>query len=273
MTQQVLDPPKTVPPSSQWTWPIRSLAAIVGTVVLACGVLSAIGVFMLRTDTQTRFFAAPVHEVRVTATDGNIRIRTGANQRGATVISTSHSSFRTGEHTEALTGDVLKVDGICRGGLLVADACAVDLEITVGPGTKVIASTSTGDISVRGTSGPVTATSSTGDLLVSQAGGSVELTTSIGDITGESLNSAQVRSKSNTGDIRLSFIRTPQRIEANTSIGDVRIRVPDGTTTYRVRADTDLGSRHIDVPTDPAASRTVDLSTNTGDVRMELLSQ
>jgi DUF4097 and DUF4098 domain-containing protein YvlB len=273
MTQQLLDPPKTVSPSSRWTWPIRGLAAIVATAVLAFGVLTVIGIFMRRTETQTRFFAASVHQVRVKTSDGNVRIRTGVNQRGATVTSTNHSSFRTAQHTETLTGDVLEVSSACRGGLFVADACSVDLEITVAPGTIVNASTTTGSISVTATHGPVTARSSTGDVQVSQAKGAVVLTTSVGDVTGELLDSAQVRSHSQTGDIRLSFTTAPQQIRANTDIGDIRILVPDDTSAYRVRADVSLGDRHIDVPTDPASPRTADLSTNTGDIRMALLSR
>ena len=274
MTQQLLEPTKTDPPQFNWSIPIRGVALTLGLVVLVLGAGSVVGYFMIRTDTDTRFFTGTIHRLQVRTTDGNVVIRPGSStQVGATVVSRKHSAYRTAGHSESVNGDLLTVDASCRGGFFIADQCSVDLEITVAAGTEVTATTSTGNISVTATRGPVTARSSTGDLRVSRATGPVTLNTNVGDITGELLDSARVLGRSNTGDVRLSFATAPEQVQGYTDIGDVRILVPDDAKTYRVSTEVDLGDRHIDVPTDPASSRTVDLSTSTGDVRIGLLSQ
>jgi len=270
MTQQLAEPPTKAAPATNWTWPIRGVTAIIAVVLLFFGTVSTVGYFMLQTDTKTAFFTVAVNRVQVNNTNGQVVIRAGSGAQGATVVSRGHSSFRTAEHSETVTNGVLQVNGSCQGGLIVADRCSVDFEITVPPGTAVNAIATTGDISVLGTGGPVTARSSTGDLLVDRVGGDLRLTTNVGDVEAVALTGGTVTARSNTGDLRLDFTTAPDRIKATTNVGDVRVEVPAGATTYRVSAEVDVGDRHIDVPTDPASPRIIELSSNTGDVRMGL---
>ncbi len=258
----------SAPPSPKWTLAIRITAGLISGAVVLAGTISVLGFLMIRTKTETRHFQGLVRQVQVTGPDGDVVIRTGTAQQGASVLSRSRSSFQTAEHRETVTDGVLQVSGSCRGEEFIADQCSVDFEITVPPGTAVLARTSIGSISVTGTGGPVTAESNTGDIRVRQVTGSIRLTTNIGNITGELLNGGRVSGQSDTGDVRLSFAAAPEEIRVHTDIGDVRVRVPDDATTYREPGDVGIGDRTIDVPIDPTSNRIVDLSTNTGDVWM-----
>jgi hypothetical protein len=273
VTTQLTQPPATAPAPTRWNRPIRVLAAVVAVLVLTVGVLTVIGFFMIRTSTRTTFFTDPVNRLQVAGSTGNVVVRVGSAARGATVVSRSKSAFRTAEHTETVVGGVLQVTGSCTGGLLVSDDCSVDFEITVPPGTAVDAHASTGNLSVFDTGAPVTARSNTGNIRVSGVGGTVRLRSNVGDISGVALTGGTVSAQSNTGDVRLTFTAAPARLRATTNVGDVRIMVPDDATRYRVSADVSVGERHIDVATDPASTRIVQLSTDTGDIRMGVVNR
>ncbi len=116
MTQQLLEPAKTVPPSSRWTTPIRVTAAVLGTGMIAVGVISVIGYFNVQFEDETRTFTEDIQKVRVRASDGDIRIRTGDATTGATVITHSANSFRKAEHSAAVSKGVLNLSGGCSGG-------------------------------------------------------------------------------------------------------------------------------------------------------------
>lgn len=274
MTQQLLEP-QTSPTGgvSRWKTPIRIVAGVTATVVLLGGTSSAVAYFMLETSTQTKSFTNPLTKLKVANDTGDIVIRAGAAGEPATVISRSESSFSKPKHSEIVTDGVLVVSGSCGGGLSFVNTCEVDFDIVVPPGTAVEADTSTGDVSVNNTGGPVALESSTGDISVSRVGKggtSIQLTTSVGDITGEFLNGGSVTSRSNTGDVELDFTAAPDRIKADTDTGDIEVSVPDDATAYRVDADVDTGDQNIDVPTDSGSTRVVDLKTSTGDIGMEL---
>jgi hypothetical protein len=268
MTQQLVEPVSTTPPPGRWTTPIRVLAATTGTCLIAVGMVSAIGYFMVEYKTETTAFTEPIRQLRVVNTDGEIVIRAADTGSGASVISRSDNSFRKARHTEQVSGGVLTVDGSCAGGLTISDRCRVDFEITVPTGTVVNARTSTGDLSVLGTGSAVTASTATGDLTVSGPGSPVRLTTNVGDVIGEDLAGGDVTGRSNTGNVRFDFTRAPDRLTATTQVGDVRISVPDDATKYQVATDIDVGDRYINVPTDSGSGHVARLSTNTGDIRM-----
>ncbi len=153
---------------------------------------------------------------------------------------------------------------------MISDRCSIDYVITVPPGTVVDASTATGNVTVLGTRAAVTAHSATGDLKISDPGSPVELSTNVGDVIGENLPGGDVSGRSNTGNVRLDFIRAPDRITARTDVGDVLIAVPNDQTSYQVASGTDVGKAHIDVPINSGSTHTARLTTNTGDIRMGL---
>jgi hypothetical protein len=203
-------------PSRTLVAAIRWGAAIATVALLAAGTASVVGFLLISTKTETSHFREPVTHVQLASLGGDVVIRADPGQRGASVISRSHSSFRTAKHRETVSDGVLQVNGSCGSSAtsFLGDRCSIDFEITVPPGTAVTARITIGNVSVTGTGGRTSVDSDTGNIRVQQASGSIQLSTNVGQITGELLNGGVVMAQSNTGDIRLTFTTAPEQVTA-----------------------------------------------------------
>ena len=249
---------------------VRAVTAALGGVVLLAGTASVIGFFMVRTDVDTSVFRQPVTKVKVTSDTGDVHIEAGTAGPGATVVSHGVSAFRTAEHHERVRDGVLEVKAVCRGGLMVvADSCSIDFDITVPPGTAVNVTSTTGDVGVFGTEGPVNVRSGTGDVRVHGTDGTVLLAVNTGDIRADGVKGGQVTTRTHTGDTRLGFSVSPDAVTATSDTGDLRLQVPRDGTLYRVLTDSSVNEAHIDLPVSTASNHRIALSTNTGRIEAE----
>ena len=72
-----------------------------------------------------------------------------------------------------------------------------------------------------------------------------------------------------TADPRQTFyvdVSNPQDLTVSTSAGSVDVEVPD--EVYRVDAHASAGSAHVEVRTDPDATRRITASTSAGSIRI-----
>jgi DUF4097 and DUF4098 domain-containing protein YvlB len=74
-----------------------------------------------------------------------------------------------------------------------------------------------------------------------------------------------LRADTAAGDVELDFSVAPELVDASTASGDVDVGVPEHGI-YRVEADPGTGDPHINVKTDPAATRIIRAQTASGDV-------
>jgi hypothetical protein len=267
VTEQLL--PRRLDPAREqraWLAPIRIVTAVLALALLLAGAASVVGFFFIRQSTQTTVFTAPVHELMVNTDTGDVVVRAAVAGEDTKVISKGQSSFRKAKHTEAVSDGVLAVSGFCQGNFIIADACSVDFEIVVPPGSKVQASSSTGNLTISGPSSSVVASTDTGDVRVVGIGGSIQLRTHTGDVDGNQLTSRTASAKTNTGNVTLDFSTAPQQLRADADTGDVQIRVPDDGSVYQVHASTHTGDRSITVPTATTSGRVISATTATGDV-------
>jgi hypothetical protein len=75
-----------------------------------------------------------------------------------------------------------------------------------------------------------------------------------------------------TGNVDLSFATPPERVTVVATTGNPTIEVP-GDDRYRVSVETTTGIQDIGVVRDPDATRTIDIRTTSGDVRVRYVSQ
>lgn len=122
----------------------------------------------------------------------------------------------------------LEIEDGCPTTIPVVTSCAVDVIVTVLPGTRL-------DVRTRN-----------------------------GDITGDGLTNPEIVAATANGDIELRLAVAAARVRAESAAGDVSVVTPDGP--FRVRADTLDGDVRVGVPEDPAAPRTIDARAATGDV-------
>ncbi|MFI7067269.1 DUF4097 family beta strand repeat-containing protein [Kribbella sp. NPDC050124] len=147
--------------------------------------------------------------------------------------------------------------------------CDTHYILTVPKDVKLTVESSSGDIKVSGLPEGANLKSSSGSIEAVDVGGSLWLESSSGDLEARGLSATTVSTQSSSGSTELDFTSAPQSVDAEASSGDVTIRIPSGTETYRLNTDTSSGEESADVRSDPAATRTIDAKTSSGDVTIE----
>ncbi|MEU9113094.1 DUF4097 family beta strand repeat-containing protein [Streptomyces sp. NPDC048483] len=127
--------------------------------------------------------------------------------------------------------------------------CKVSYRVLLPRNAAVDLRTSGGDVTVRGTSGPISAETSGGDITVADS------------------TARKAKVKTSGGDVELTLAAVPDEVSGQTSGGDVTIRVPKGS--YAVDASTSGGTRTVSVPTDGGSAHKIAAKTSGGDVTVE----
>jgi DUF4097 and DUF4098 domain-containing protein YvlB len=183
-------------------------------------------------------------DVVVTAWDrGEARIRAYA-ERGR--VRSSLSSSRLTLEIESVRGRV-------------GDS---KFELSVPVGVRVIARSTSGDVSVKGTKGAVEARSTSGDVTVMDATDRIVLESVSGDVRGSQLT-GEVRSESVSGTIEIRDANG--EVRAETTSGDVSLL---GVTSRGVFATTVSGEVEYDGTID--ANGRYEFHSHSGDIRLEI---
>lgn len=161
-------------------------------------------------------------------------------------------------------GDTLVVSDDC-GRLDWLLNCRTDIRIEVPVGYDLDVETSAGNVHVEGPLAAVKADTSSGDVVVVGSTASVDASTSSGNVTVDS-GATRIRAKTSSGDVSVTASGLPpERIEATTSSGNVRVRVP--YAAYDVDIDSDSGDEEVDgIIQDGRAERVIVAMTSSGDV-------
>jgi DUF4097 and DUF4098 domain-containing protein YvlB len=135
-------------------------------------------------------------------------------------------------------------------------------EVSVPYGVRVTAQTMSGDISIRGTRGPVEAHAQNGDVDVDEVTTRLEISSLSGDVTAHNVN-GDVAINSTNGEVRLSDVHGA--VDVSSVSGDVDLR---GITAKTVRAKTMSGDVRFGGVIDPAGR--YDLVSHSGDIGLRI---
>jgi DUF4097 and DUF4098 domain-containing protein YvlB len=135
-------------------------------------------------------------------------------------------------------------------------------EVSVPVGVRVIARSTSGDVSVRGTKGAVEARSTSGDVTVTDATDRVVIESVSGDVHASQLT-GDVRSESVSGTIEIRD--ATGEVRAETTSGDVSLL---GVTSRNVFATTVSGEVEYDGSID--ANGRYEFKSHSGDIRLEI---
>jgi len=146
-------------------------------------------------------------------------------------------------------------------------ACSIRYEIAVPAGYVIDVAAHTARVDVHGlTVEKLQIGGSTGSTQLEDVQGSVEFNSASGSITGTRLGLREFVARTGSGSANLDFTLPPDRVTAITGSGAVRVRLPAGGGPYRVAAESASGEEDVQVPTDPASSRHIDVTSSSGDV-------
>jgi hypothetical protein len=167
----------------------------------------------------------------------------------------------------------------------ITGICSFSLRAVLPAGKRVVLSDGSGNLTLRGLTGPVTGGSGSGDLQANQLSGTVNLQTGSGNISGSTLSGPHVTLKAGSGDIAigglrsldvvvsdgsgditLTFSKVPTRVKVSDSSGDVSVVLPRGPTRYKVDATTNSGNRVVHVPQGGGPTHTITVTDGSGNV-------
>ncbi|MFC9299101.1 DUF4097 domain-containing protein [Streptomyces sp. NPDC057011] len=160
---------------------------------------------------------------------------------------------------QRVTGGVLSFDNGCSG------SCYIDYRLEVPASATVRLESSSGRITVTGVAGADVQADS-GAVTAERIAGPLKVRTSSGPITAGGLAGPSAHLRSDSGDTRVEFSRAPASVDAETSSGNVTLKVP--SSAYRIEVSTTSGDREVTLPTDPAAPSHLSARTTSGDVRL-----
>jgi hypothetical protein len=217
---------------------------------------------------------SPVGDVSVERTDGRARIEARASGPRS-------SRLRAMDIAVTEIDGTLRIEPVWPDGRLNHESCDLTVHLPARDGVSIAATA--GDVCVSGMGGPLDISTNAGDICVEDHDGPAAVSTSAGDISAVRV-AGGVSARAVAGDIELFDVGWP--VEAVTNAGDIEVALRPGFAgTINARTatgDVDLLGQEYDHEHGPAASLSVtlgdsdlvcDISTNTGDVAVSVLSE
>jgi putative adhesin len=162
--------------------------------------------------------------------------------------------------------------------------CSFSLHAVLPAGKRTVLSDGSGNVTLRGLTGPVAVESGSGNVQVNVLAGPVRLQTGSGNITGGALSGPKVTLRAGSGNIAigglgsldvvvtagsgnigLSFSKAPARVRVRDSSGNVTVALPRGVR-YQVNATTNSGNRTVSVLQTSAPDHVITVTDGSGNV-------
>jgi hypothetical protein len=162
--------------------------------------------------------------------------------------------------------------------------CSFSFHAVLPAGKRTVLSDGSGNLTLRGLTGPVTVGSGSGDVQANVLTGTANLQTGSGNITGGALSGPRVTLKAGSGDIAfdslqsldvlvtdgsgnidLTFTKAPTRVRVSNSSGNVNVVLPRGVR-YQVNATTNSGNRTVSVLQTSAPEHVITVTDGSGNV-------
>ena len=163
--------------------------------------------------------------------------------------------------------------------------CSFAYAVAVPPRGIAAIEDSSGDMTARGLTGPLTLRAGSGNIRVSSLSGGVRISDGSGDVSGSSLTgpeltisddsgnvtltglaSPAVTVASQSGDTTLTFARVPARVQVSADSGNVTLVLPPGAAAYRVAARSSDAIPVVRVPTNPASPHVITVTDQSGNI-------
>jgi hypothetical protein len=211
---------------------------------------------------QTSTLVPQVQRLVVDNDDGDVTISPSAdgNVRVTTMVRYGISRPAL---TETSTPEGVRLAVACAG---FVNHCSADYVIQVPPAFAVNVSAGSGSVRVTSVSGDLGLDVDSGDVQLRDVSGRLQVRQGSGHVDGAAVRSQNVQVNADSGDVTLELRTPPQAVSASVGSGAVDLAVPVDGAAYRVDVDADSGQERIEVPVDPASSRSITVDTDSGDI-------
>jgi hypothetical protein len=269
----------------RWIWGVSGLVTAAVLAVSGARLIGAGGfsrhVQPQATVTRTVTVTQPVTGLTVQSYGAPVQVTTGSTRRVQVTETLAYDRQAGGPPpvTQSVSGGhLLLADPACS----VSD-CTVSFALTAPPGVTVTVMTDGGPLTVAGTAGanldsgggPVRAARIGGPLTVSTGGGQLQLNglagalhadTDGGPLTAQGVDAAAATVSTGGGDAQIAFAAAPDTVTVSTDGGLAAVNVPGGP--YALAADSGGGPESVRIATDPAAPRSITVSSGGGPLQI-----
>ncbi len=249
-----IEPPRRV----RWPTILKATAAIALALVAALVLLA----LLRHHDTRSYSLSGPVERIVVAVDAGRVEIA-GVPGKDARVVR-SRSSFvgSPSATTQRVTGGLLRVIGVCPGGLVLR--CRTDFRIEAPAGAILEVTTGSADVAIEGMTSSVEVTSRDGSLRMRTLGGrSLVAKTESGSVSAVGVAATQVDVEARRS-VTLGLTKVADSVSVGTVKGPVDITIPDAP--YKVKTDSAIGVVAVNVTQSPGARRSIDVTAPEGDI-------
>lgn len=243
-------------------WPLA--LKVLGAVVLGVIAVLVLSAQLRHSDTQAYALKGPVERVVVDVDAGRVEI-VGVPGPDARVVRSRHSLVGAASATtQRVDGGLLRVIGVCPGGLVLN--CRTDFRIEAPAGAIVEVITASADVSVDGMTSSVEVTSKGGTLRLRKLGGkSLVAKTGAGAVSAIDIAATQVDVGARRS-VTVAMTKVGDSVSIETVKGPVDVSIPDAP--YKVKTDSAIGVVKVDVTQSPGARRSIDVTAPEGDIRV-----
>ncbi|AEA25020.1 hypothetical protein Psed_2820 [Pseudonocardia dioxanivorans CB1190] len=243
--------------------PVLVVVAVLVVLVAAVGgVLQLLSTAVHATTTTDTTYAPTSPSLAVTTPSGDVSLVPSAD--GLVHVRTQARHGLTTPDLQAHDGPAgLVLDADCQG--FAGDFCQVTYTIALPATMAVTVRSGGGDVVARDLTGRVAVQLGAGDATFTGLAGDLSVHTVSGDVVGTGLRSPSVLVQTTTGDVTLASATAPSGVTVTSRSGDVDVAVPAGSS-YRVVADSPSGRSRVLLPPDPAATATLSVTSDHGDV-------
>ncbi|MFE0020620.1 DUF4097 family beta strand repeat-containing protein [Amycolatopsis sp. NPDC059021] len=250
----------------------RPLLALGGIVLIGVGVAAGFGFLWPSKARADAEVTTPITKVRLDNGSGETKIRTGSGP----VRIHQEFSYRWSKPSDSykVDGDTLVLQGCGKN-------CSVDYDVIVPAGVPVTGRNDSGGVRISGVAsvdvtvdsgraevtdvaGPVKLAVDSGATELRNIGQDVTVRSDSGSVTGSGLR-GKVDVKADSGRVELKMAASND-VKVHADSGSIEVDVPGGP--YRVLGNTDSGHRDIGVSNDASAPHTLDLTTDSGSVKV-----
>lgn len=243
---------------------------------------------------DSRTETASITEIRIQGSSGSVRIEPGSTTQIDRTV--SYQDRKPSARTDRVEGHALILDTTCQ-----PRQCSIDYHVTVPSSVKITGrldsgridvrglttatlSTDSGRISVSDATGDVTATtdsgridandikgrvnlqSESGSVHTSNVGGALVVQTDSGAVHADGLTGPQTTVRTQSGSV-VAAMDSEQDVKVTTDSGSIELTVPK-SGAFRVRAHSDSGSEHVNLPEATSGGHLLDLSSDSGSIQV-----
>ncbi len=210
------------------------------------------------------FDAAGIARIEVhNGAAGAIRI-VGADTDTITVTGRVDDGLRRTGHTERVEGDGLVLDSSCP--QFGSNFCSVRYTIEAPRDLDIVATTDHSRITISDIDGDVDADSDNGRIELARIGGTIRADGDNGSLDLVELTADDVEATTDNGGVHAQFDRAPRSVVVDSDNGSVEVVLPDDGEVYRLDTDTDNGAVSTQVNSSPSSRRTIEATSDNGDV-------